>query len=245
MEEKTKDHDEQHGLQEPGWQLPGQDIPPQIESKHIVAGISDVEAEHGPVSKPESEVPVAGVDSQPGKLVKTKPNWNRVAVIILVVTVVGFLLFGVMFLWLIGISGSAILLLRLNKMLNRGDDKKKEALVRRGVVHGFQQRTESIGDKQIQVWNFRIDRYLDGEPLPPIPVEMRGSRFNGSVMDGDEVEVFGHLRKGHLLQTNRVFNWTNDTEVTTGNVIPTDKIIGWILFLAAIIAILVATQIRR
>jgi hypothetical protein len=77
-----------------------------------------------------------------------------------------------------------------------------------GQARGIQQRTESIGSGSLGVWTFRIERYdRDGNRLPPIPAQMRGVVFEGSVSEGDEVRVIGVWKDG-TLHSERVENLT-------------------------------------
>jgi len=78
-----------------------------------------------------------------------------------------------------------------------------------GQVRGIQQRTETYGDAGgEQIWTFRIERYDEaGNRLPPVPVQMRGARFSGSLHEGDEVRVTGRWKDGTLV-TDRVQNLT-------------------------------------
>lgn len=50
-----------------------------------------------------------------------------------------------------------------------------------------------------RVWSFRIERYdPSGDRLAPVPVEMRGTSFSGTVSNGDEVRVNGRWSQGTL-----------------------------------------------
>jgi len=84
----------------------------------------------------------------------------------------------------------------------------------RGEVRGFKERMErknpnaSIsGDDTI--WTFRLERYHDGQRLPPIPVEMRGQVFSGFINEGDILELRDKWRGEGLHRTKRVYNVTN------------------------------------
>ncbi|WP_141754159.1 hypothetical protein [Streptomyces subrutilus] len=80
-----------------------------------------------------------------------------------------------------------------------------------GTVRDFQVRRERSvvsGDNEIEIWHFRIERHDDrGNRMDPVPVEMRGLTFSGSVSNGDEVHVSGRWRNGTL----RVEEFTNLT----------------------------------
>jgi hypothetical protein len=85
-----------------------------------------------------------------------------------------------------------------------------------GVVTGMQQRQEVFGRTYFTVWSFRLERTDSaGHPMTPIPVEMRGRRFKGSVNNGDLVDVRHRPPSGKLVQTRRVRNLTLGTDVRT------------------------------
>ncbi len=63
------------------------------------------------------------------------------------------------------------------------------------------------------VWNFRIDRHdASGNRLAPVPVEMRGYSFSGSVSNGDEIRVKGRWKSG-TLHVEELDNLTTGAEV--------------------------------
>ena len=83
-----------------------------------------------------------------------------------------------------------------------------------GIVSGLQQRQEMFGRTYFTVWNFRLERTDSaGHPMTPIPVEMRGRRFNGAINNGDLVDVRGRPQPGKLVRTRRVRNLTVGTDV--------------------------------
>jgi hypothetical protein len=91
-----------------------------------------------------------------------------------------------------------------------------------GEVRGFRQWTESVSNPitnenvQEQVWTFQLQRHLDGRPLAPIPVEMRGQSFSGVLSEGHTVRlerVTWH--EGQTVRTNHVYNVTLNTPVET------------------------------
>jgi hypothetical protein len=94
----------------------------------------------------------------------------------------------------------------------------------RGEVRGFRERIEQKGSNRHgtlapdTIWTFRVERYQDGVRLSPIPVEMRGNRFNGFINEGDTVEVLDSWREGETLQTNKIFNVTNQSIVSSEKV---------------------------
>ena len=56
----------------------------------------------------------------------------------------------------------------------------------RGRVAGFQPRNELRGSTYITIWSFRVEQRGG---LPPVALEMRGYAFEGSITNGDEVQV--------------------------------------------------------
>jgi len=88
-----------------------------------------------------------------------------------------------------------------------------------GVARDVRQRQEQRawgqnGQSTEQVWTFRIDRHdAQGAALPLVPVEMRGSSFEGSVDDGDWIEAPGVWRPGDTLHPRRVRNLTTGAQM--------------------------------
>lgn len=83
-----------------------------------------------------------------------------------------------------------------------------------GVVRSLEQRQEqqSVGTQQ-EAWHFRVERHdVSGNKLKPIPVEMRGYTFHGSVRDGDEVHLRGRWRHG-TLRVEKLMNLTTHAQV--------------------------------
>lgn len=82
------------------------------------------------------------------------------------------------------------------------------------MVNGFQQRQEMLGRTYFTVWNFRLERRdASGQPLPPIPVEMKGRFFKGAINNGDIVDIGQSYRQGELVTTQRVRNVTVGVDV--------------------------------
>lgn len=82
-----------------------------------------------------------------------------------------------------------------------------------GVVRALRERTEQRGwghqMSQTHVVTFRVERFDPaGRQLTPIPVEMRGKRFYGSLSDGDWVQVRSRWRPGRHLTVRKVRNLT-------------------------------------
>jgi hypothetical protein len=87
-----------------------------------------------------------------------------------------------------------------------------------GVARGVRERTDQrgIGQSQAaeQVWTFRVERHdQEGRVLPPIPVEMRGLSFHGSINEGDWVEIPVKWAPGTMLHPRRLRNRTTGADV--------------------------------
>jgi len=93
-----------------------------------------------------------------------------------------------------------------------------------GVVSHFREthgssRLSFIGAAQrvpITTWRFLVERYdANGNRMMPVPqVEISGSKINGDIHDGDEVEIPERWQPGKLVTTRRVFNRTTQSVVT-------------------------------
>lgn len=75
-----------------------------------------------------------------------------------------------------------------------------------GIARAVVQRQEARSTgSTTQVWTFRMERHDgNGNPLPSVPVEMRAASFEGSVSEGDWVEVHGQWREGQTIRPKRV-----------------------------------------
>jgi hypothetical protein len=91
----------------------------------------------------------------------------------------------------------------------------------RGEVQNFRERTEKSDNPfaplntNLVVWTFNLVRYEEGEPLPPIPVEIRGQNISGFVNNGDTVALLEEWNGQGLHRPKRVFNLTTGVEVRT------------------------------
>lgn len=132
------------------------------------------------------------------------------------------------------ISGPTPAKERLGSSSARHEPRRGRTSVQ-GQVRGIQQRSESFGEGgSMTIWTFRIERYdPSGNRLPPIPVQMRGISFEGSLSEGDEVRIFGSWKNG-TLHTERVEN------VTTGATVKTKSFKKAILVFAAFALIILA-----
>jgi hypothetical protein len=91
----------------------------------------------------------------------------------------------------------------------------------RGLVRGFQSRTESWTralDKvsvSRTVWTWTVaDFDENGNPLPQVPVEMKAKLFKGFVADGHDVEIAEAYRPGVVCRPSRVYNHSTQSWVT-------------------------------
>lgn len=93
------------------------------------------------------------------------------------------------------------------------------------------------------MWNFRLERHdARGDQLPPVPVEMRGYSFSGSISVGDEVTVQGQWREG-TLAVEELYNLTTSAQVRAKSyrtLRTAAMIIVGIVFLGIVVAILSA-----
>lgn len=100
----------------------------------------------------------------------------------------------------------------------------------KGQVSGMQQRFEPGG----AVWDFRVERTdPSGKPLPRVAVELRGQSFQGSINNGDWVELFGEWRSGDVVKVDEVKNLTTNATVRT-QAVPRVKGVsgsGWALLI--------------
>jgi hypothetical protein len=84
----------------------------------------------------------------------------------------------------------------------------------RGQVSLKRERNELMGQSYGSVWNFRVDSWdADGAPQPPVAVEVRGTEIEGSVQDGDWVEIPGPWKAGQTLHPKAFRNLTMNSAV--------------------------------
>jgi hypothetical protein len=86
-----------------------------------------------------------------------------------------------------------------------------------GTIRGFREREEEdrryrpdpLMPKRLSIWTFVVDRYDEaGNRLTPVPVEMRGHKFNGVVDEGDTVEIDAKWKEGQTLLVKTLRNKT-------------------------------------
>ena len=109
-----------------------------------------------------------------------------------------------------------------------------------GQVRGLQERRETdTAQREWTIYAFHLEILSpDGTPLPPMPIEMRGRRFRGSLNEGDRVEVRGRAARGKPLRIHRLRNLTtggifkaNADPLPIRFVYGPSAIIGWGLFI--------------
>ena len=96
-----------------------------------------------------------------------------------------------------------------------------------GQAHRIEARTETIGQGTHQtVVTFRVERYDDaGNQILMVPVQMKGLSYEGSVSEGDWVQVGGRRRAG-TLHAKELKNLTTGAVVKTKGV----PLYVWVLF---------------
>jgi hypothetical protein len=108
-----------------------------------------------------------------------------------------------------------------------------------GEVREFRPRNQREGQLSMEIWSFRVERYdASGNRLQPVPVEMKGERFDGSISEGDWVELPGHWKPGEVAHPDQVNNLTTGATVR-GSVTTSSKIgvtCGWIIFAVFLLA---------
>lgn len=87
-----------------------------------------------------------------------------------------------------------------------------------GRVSAFQERFERPHSHEafrpVIVWDFRLERQDDqGQPLPRVAVEMKGTTYTGTVTQGDWVRIDQEWEPGTTLRTDRLTNLTTNSTV--------------------------------
>ncbi|GLW46322.1 hypothetical protein Stsp02_19840 [Streptomyces sp. NBRC 14336] len=112
-----------------------------------------------------------------------------------------------------------------------------------GVARNVRMRTEVHGNSgntsSTTVCNFRVEVHdRQGRPLRLVPVEMRGSSFEGAVDEGDMVRAYGKVKRG-TLRVKRLHNLTTGAKVSARSaptallVVALLLIVGWGVYLYA------------
>ncbi|MDL2076121.1 hypothetical protein QNN03_06680 [Streptomyces sp. GXMU-J15] len=105
-----------------------------------------------------------------------------------------------------------------------------------GVARHVQIRTEVHGNSgntsSTVVCNFRVEVHdRQGRPLRLVPVEMRGSSFEGAVNEGDRVRAQGKVKRG-TLRVKRLRNLTTGAQVSARSA-PTALVVLALLLVVA------------
>jgi len=114
---------------------------------------------------------------------------------------------------------------------------KKQPKNIEGVVRGFTERKEQKNHYSplfINVWNFRLERFKDGNQLPVIPIEIRGININGFINEGDTIKLLKRW-KGGMHFTNKVFNVTTNVIIKVKKRYIGLKFFIWILCILIIL----------
>jgi hypothetical protein len=102
-----------------------------------------------------------------------------------------------------------------------------------GEARSVEWRMESGGNVNIKVFSFRVQRYDNlGNPMEPIPVQMRGVVFTGTIQEGDKVCIPGEWKVGHLLQPKKIDNLTTKSVFKPGRKISKTERVLDIVYLA-------------
>jgi hypothetical protein len=114
-----------------------------------------------------------------------------------------------------------------------------------GEVRGLQQRSERAPfGPEGEMWtvvSFRLERFDEaGNRITPVPVELRGLRFTGTLNEGDWVEVEAQEHPGEAHRVEKVFDATTGTMVAALGRSPGTKVslaVGWLIGMGVILAI--------
>jgi hypothetical protein len=119
---------------------------------------------------------------------------------------------------------------------------------RRGIVgeaRAVQRRMEDAGSCNVEVLSFRIERYDEnGNRLPPVPVQIKGASFVGTIQEGDQVQLKERWKPGRIVQVKRIQNLTTQNTVTAKGqgVGPWMGLILFVLFVACVVAFFIAAS---
>jgi hypothetical protein len=91
----------------------------------------------------------------------------------------------------------------------------------RGQVSSYQERFERTLHTLTTVWSFRLERQDEAKkPLPRVPVEMRGLEFDGTIRQGDWIEIDAEWNEGTTLRPYKVRNLTSNAVITAKGYTP-------------------------
>lgn len=114
----------------------------------------------------------------------------------------------------------------------------------RGVVTSFRSRNEMVGPQSGSVWSFRVDAWDEsGQPQPPVTVEMRGTRFEGSIAEGDWVELAGRAPSGVVVHPRTIRNLTMNCVVTARRPLQPIRALLGVVFFVIIVGVIAAALI--
>jgi hypothetical protein len=118
-----------------------------------------------------------------------------------------------------------------------------------GEVRGLQSRSETELDRPRIVWTFRLERYdASGNRLRPVPVEIKGFEFYGSINEGDLVEVEGDATSG-TLEVRELYDHTTGSPVTAddkkGNLLGCVAVLAVAVLIFVLIAIYLSNQFEQ
>jgi hypothetical protein len=84
-----------------------------------------------------------------------------------------------------------------------------------GEAREVRQRAESEGAINWSISSFRVERYDQaGNRMQPVPVEMRATKFDGTLSEGDWVEIPGTWQPGQVMKPKRVNDLTTGAQVS-------------------------------
>ncbi|MGD8603105.1 MAG: hypothetical protein PVF49_00900 [Anaerolineales bacterium] len=79
-----------------------------------------------------------------------------------------------------------------------------------GYVRGLSQRMAQMGQQTTQIYSFRVETFdAQGNRQSPVTVEMQGIGFEGSLNEGDQVEIDKKPRPGKAIKINKLMNLTS------------------------------------
>jgi hypothetical protein len=93
-----------------------------------------------------------------------------------------------------------------------------------GVVRGFKESRQLVPqynfrlgvnqDSELLVWTFQLERHNEtGERLEPIPVEMSGKFFSGTINEGNVIRLYEKSWDGGVVRTKRVYDVTFEEDI--------------------------------
>ncbi len=78
-----------------------------------------------------------------------------------------------------------------------------------GVIVGHVRGLREKPENNFTVYSFRVESFDElGNRLTPVTVEMRGISFEGSLNEGDEIEIQKKYRPGRTIKVSRLHNIT-------------------------------------